>query len=179
MLWGINSDWTLFLDRDGVINERIIDDYVKSIEEFQFIHGAQQSITDFTQIFGNIFVVTNQQGIGKGLMTESNLIDVHTYMLDEVQKFGGNITRCYFAPKLASENDGMRKPGSGMGFKAKSDFPSVDFNRSVMIGDSDSDIEFGKRLGMKTVKIGNGHADTSNADMFVTSLSEFVKQLKK
>jgi D-glycero-D-manno-heptose 1,7-bisphosphate phosphatase len=69
----IDSEWTLFLDRDGVINKRIDNDYVKQISEFEFLANALESIVSFSKIFGRIIVVTNQQGIGKGLMTDIRL----------------------------------------------------------------------------------------------------------
>ncbi len=173
MIWGIDHSWTLFLDRDGVINVRLMGDYVKNRGEFRFISGVPEAISQFNKIFSRIFVVTNQQGIGKGVMTESNLLDVHSYMLDGVRMEGGKIDHCYFAPQLASDNSNMRKPGSGMALKAKQDFPDIDFSRSVMVGDSDSDIEFGKNLGMRTVKVTNEETDSSNADLYVKSLKEF------
>jgi histidinol-phosphate phosphatase family protein len=176
-MWNIDSSWTLFLDRDGVINQRIIDDYVKTTEEFVFLEEVPNSIVHFSKIFGRIVVVTNQQGIGKGLMTESNLSAVHTYMIQEIEKLGGRIDAVYFAPQLAKENSAMRKPGSGMALKAKSEFPEIDFSKSVMVGDSDSDIEFGKRLGMKTVKISPTKMDDSNADLYVEGLNQLAKSL--
>jgi len=71
--FSFNKSWTLFLDRDGVINERIVDDYVKNPSEFDFLPGVLQAIKIFTGVFGNIFIVTNQQGIGKGIMSEDDL----------------------------------------------------------------------------------------------------------
>jgi histidinol-phosphate phosphatase family protein len=176
-MWNIDSSWTLFLDRDGVINHRIMDDYVKTIEEFIFLDEAPDAIVHFSKIFGRIVVVTNQQGIGKGLMSESNLSVVHTYMIQEIEKLGGRIDAVYFAPQLAKENSAMRKPGSGMALKAKSEFPEIDFSKSVMVGDSDSDIEFGKRLGMITVKISPTKMDDSKADLYVAHLNQLAKSL--
>src|SRR5574343_628673 len=75
--WNIDASWTLFLDRDGVINERIMSGYVTSIEEFHFLPGVISAINQFTQVFQYIFVVTNQQGIAKGLMSERNLSEIH------------------------------------------------------------------------------------------------------
>jgi histidinol-phosphate phosphatase family protein len=177
-MWNIDSSWTLFLDRDGVINQRIMDDYVKTIEEFIFLNEVPEAIVHFSKIFGRIVVVTNQQGIGKGLMTESNLSAVHTYMIQEIEKLGGRIDAVYFAPQLAKENSAMRKPEGGMALKAKSEFPEIDFSKSVMVGDSDSDIEFGKRLGMKTVKISPTKMDDSKADLYVERLNQLAKSLK-
>ena len=174
----IDHTWTLFLDRDGVINERLIDTYVKTIDEFKFIEGSKEAIVYFSKIFNHIFVVTNQQGIGKGYMTERNLFEVHDYMTKEIEKSGGQITAIFFAPQLASENSDYRKPNTGMGLKAKELYPSIDFNKCIMIGDSNSDIEFGKKLGMITVKIGEELSTNENADYNCKSLVECIKLLK-
>ena len=160
----IDKSWTLFLDRDGVINERLLGNYVKSVEEFRFIPGVLDAIAHFSQLFGRIVVVTNQQGINKGLMSERNLNDIHRYMLLEIERHGGRIDAVYFAPQLTQENSDMRKPRPGMGLQAKVDFPDIDFAKSVMIGDSDSDIIFGQTLGMITVKLDNSDESTSNPD---------------
>ena len=175
----INSEWTLFLDRDGVINQKIDDDYVKKIAEFQFVDGVLESLKNFGSTFGRIVVVTNQQGIGKGLMTESNLNEVHGYMLEKIQQSGGRIDKIYFAPNLAAENSNYRKPGTGMGLKAKEDFPEIDFEKSLLIGDSESDIEFGINLGMKTVMLKNNRQIESKADFICENLKEFNNHLEE
>lgn len=167
----INNTWTLFLDRDGVINKRIVGDYVKRVEEFHFMPGALKAIVQFSKMFQRIVVVTNQQGIGKGFMTERNLLEVHRYMQSDVEKHGGKIDAVYFAPQLSSENSEMRKPKIGMALQAKSDFPEIDFSKSVMIGDSDSDIAFGQKAGMITVKLDNVDPSKSEADFFRENLS--------
>lgn len=149
----VDSSWTLFLDRDGVINKRIVGDYIKTTDEFQFEEGALESIEKFSKLFGRIIVVTNQQGIGKGIMTESNLSEIHRYMLKEIEKHGGRIDAVYHSPALASEHSELRKPKTGMAYLAQKDFPEIDFQKAVMIGDSDSDIVFGQSLGMITVKL--------------------------
>ncbi len=171
----IDSSWTLFLDRDGVINQRIIDDYVKRVEDFHFISGVESAIALATKTFGKIIVVTNQQGIGKGVMTERNLLDIHSYCSECIVVAGGRIDAFYFAPQLVSENSSMRKPNTGMAQKAQLDFPEINFSKSIMIGDSDSDILFGKNCGMFTVYIGS-HSHSS-ADLTFSSLNECIKTL--
>lgn len=170
----IDKTWTLFLDRDGVINHRIVGDYVKKKEEFIFLPGVLEAITKFSTLFGAIFVVTNQQGIGKKTMTESNLSEIHDYMHSEIQKAGGKLTKVYYAPNMASEESQMRKPNPGMGLLAKAEFSFVDFEKSLMVGDSNSDIHFGTNLGMKTVKIGERSVE---ADFYMNSLIELANQL--
>ena len=77
----IDKHWTLFLDRDGVINEKRENDYVKNLDEFSFTNGALDAISRLSVVFGKIIVVTNQRGVGKGLMTELQLISIHNYLI--------------------------------------------------------------------------------------------------
>ncbi|MCG8577918.1 MAG: HAD family hydrolase [Flavobacteriales bacterium] len=175
----IDSSWTLFLDRDGVINDRLIDDYVKQLNELRIIDGVPQAIATFNQLFGRTVVVTNQQGIGKGLMTADDLDLIHGYMSEVFKQHGGQIDRYYFAPELKEENSPNRKPGTGMGLQAQGDFPEIDFEKSVMIGDSESDIEFGMNLGMKTIMLKNDRNISTKADYIFQNLYEVSLQLKK
>ena len=150
----IDKSWTLFLDRDGVINERLPDDYVKSWEQFHFIEGTLEAINTFSQLFGRIVVVSNQQGVGKGLMPASGLELIHKQMQQAVAEAGGKIDKVYYSPYLEAEKHITRKPAIGMGLKARQDFKEISFKKSIMAGDSFSDMLFGKRLGMNTVLIG-------------------------
>lgn len=147
----IDKTWTLFLDRDGVINKRLHGDYVKNVSEFEFLPGVLDALKTFSAIFGKIIVVTNQQGIGKGIYTGQQLQEVHAHMLHEVHAAGARMDAVFFAPNLASENSPLRKPGIGMALQAKAQFPEIDFSRSLMIGDSVSDLEFGRTAGMFTM----------------------------
>lgn len=169
----LDKSWTLFLDRDGVINELRPEDYVKSEEEFLWLPGSKEAIRDLSKILGLIVVVTNQQGIGKGMMTEYDLEKIHWKMQSELEAIGGKIDRVYYCPHLASVQPKCRKPETGMAEEAKSDFPEIDFNKSIMIGDSCSDIDFGSRLGMITVKVGMGGKYYGEI-LKVKSLGEFV-----
>jgi len=178
-LFDADKTWSLFLDRDGVINVRKMDGYILTVDEFQFLPQASESVTYFSTVFKHVFVVTNQQGISKGLMTERNLLNIHDYMCDKVVEKGGKITACYFAPELKSALNSLRKPNPGMALLAKSDFPEVDFEKSIMVGDTDSDIKFGKNLGMKTVRIKTVEPIGINADWTVESLKELMDLWKR
>ena len=149
----IDKSWTLFLDRDGVINEKLDNTYVKNWSEFSFLNGSLEAISKLSKVFGKIFIVTNQRGIGKGLMTEQDLIFIHTAMIDVINSNSGRIDKIYYCPEIRDVAF-CRKPNIGMAMKAKSDFPEINFEKSVIIGDSPSDIEFGERLKMKKVFIG-------------------------
>jgi histidinol-phosphate phosphatase family protein len=173
----IDKSWTLFLDRDGVINKRIEKDYVKRWEEFEFLSGVTDALKKLHNIFGKVLVVTNQQGIGKGLYTAGDLDLIHGNMIYEVKKLGGRIDKVYFSPYLHSENHPTRKPGTGMASLAQQDFPEVNFERSIMVGDSMSDMQFGKSCGMKTVFISEKPKQDPLIDYNFTSLLQFSEAL--
>lgn len=150
----IDKTWTLFLDRDGVINKKRDNDYVKSTDELELLPGAVEAIAGLSKMFGKVIIVTNQQGIGKKLMTVESLTAVHNVILQEVENRGGYIDAIYFAPQLKSEQSIMRKPQIGMALQAKKDFNEIEFSKSVMIGDSPSDMEFAKNAKMIPIGIG-------------------------
>ena len=146
---------TLFLDRDGVINVKIENKYIVKFSDFEFLPGILLAIKRLSLIFNRIIIITNQQGIGKKLMTEQDLLFLHKKMLVEIKQSGGKIDRIYYCPHLDSLNCECRKPKSGMILKAIADFPDIDRKSSYLIGDSDSDIEAGKREGLQTIKVNN------------------------
>lgn len=173
----IDESWTLFLDRDGVINEKLDNDYVKRVEEFRFLKDAEEAIASFGKVFGKIIVVTNQQGIGKGLMSHEDLEEVHQYMLKGIEEKDGRIDAIYYCPELAAKNAACRKPNTGMPIEAKQRFPAIEFKKSIMVGDSFSDIEMGKRLEMVTVFISEELNNESQADYTLSSIKELSEKI--
>jgi len=151
----IDKTWSLFLDRDGVINKRIVGGYVCSWDQFEFLPGVLDAFKILAGNFNRIFVVSNQQGVGKGLMTDNEVSALHSQMLEEIVKAKGNITKTYYCPAIDKDNSIMRKPNIGMALKARKEFPGINFKQSIMVGDSISDMIFGKRLKMKTVLLSN------------------------
>lgn len=145
----------LFLDRDGVINRRIEGGYVKSPDEFEFIEGSPEAIARLNRFFSPVIIITNQQGIGKGVMSDKELELVHDHMLKNLEKHGAHIDRIYYCPALESSGDPCRKPSPGLALKAKKDFYQIRFQNSVIVGDSLSDMLVGARTGMLNVFIGN------------------------
>jgi histidinol-phosphate phosphatase family protein len=175
--FSITKDWTLFLDRDGVINQRLVGDYVKSVEEFNWLPGVLEALNIFNHKFGCIVVVTNQQGIGKEIMTEDDLTRIHDFMLEGCRKQGGRIDAVYHCPMLAHEPHNCRKPHTAMADWAKRDFPQIQFNRSIMVGDSCSDIHFAKNAGMHSVQILEHQSEKCDADITLSSLLEMAHLL--
>lgn len=177
-----DDSWTLFLDRDGVINQRPLNDYVKKPEDFQWIGGVRESIAWLSKVFGQVVVVTNQQGIGKGIMTEQHLDKIHQKMLAEIHEKGGHIDHIYYCPALKEAKSFYRKPKPGMGLLAKKEFPQINFSKSVMVGDTISDMRFGKCLKMLTVYVGLDQRELilndSLIDFSFNSLTEFSDYLK-
>jgi D-glycero-alpha-D-manno-heptose 1-phosphate guanylyltransferase len=177
--FNIDKSWTLFLDRDGVINKKIENDYVRNPDQFEWLPGVKESLLKFSKLFGRIIIVSNQQGVGKGRMTKEDVELIHEQIIKTISSMDGQIDRIYYAPQLKEENSPMRKPGIGMALQAKKDFPEIDFSKSIMVGDSVSDMEFGKRAGMKTVFISHGKTVTeeSFADNSYPDLKVFAEQL--
>ena len=170
----IDKSWTLFLDRDGVINKKLENDYVKHWIEFEFIEGSMDALKFLQNIFGHLVVVTNQQGIGKRLYRTEDLELIHKNMLYEIAFYGGRIDKVYFSPYLAAENHPTRKPGIGMALQAKADYPAIDFTKSVIVGDSLSDMEFGRAAGMKTIFISETEVEDQRIDFCFSSLNDLM-----
>lgn len=143
----------LFLDRDGTLNVRL-EGYVTCPDEFRLIDGVAEAMALLASRFDHIFVVTNQQGIGKGLMTDADLEAVHALMVRQIEAAGGRIDRIYHCAALQSAHSFMRKPSIGMALCARRDYRDIELKHSVMVGDTRSDMLFGRRAGMQTVLVG-------------------------
>lgn len=179
MNFPFDSSWTLFLDRDGVINKRIFGGYVGSPQEFQFIEGVPAAISVFRKKFKYIVIVTNQQCVAKKIVSIRNIREIHRYMQGKLMENGAFVDAVYFAPELASDPENTRKPKPFLAMEAKKDFPDIDFKRSLMVGDTDSDILFGENLGMKTALINSEEITLKMANWRFDSLLHFAQELKK
>ena len=144
---------TLFLDRDGVINQKLEGRYVTNFNEFVFVKNSDLAIRKLHKIFKRILIVTNQQGIGKGIMTEDDLNLLHLQMQRKLNPDFDLIDKIYFCPCLEGDSCNCRKPKTGMLEDAKLDFPEIIIKNSFLIGDSESDIEAGNKFGLKTIRV--------------------------
>ncbi len=170
------KDWTLFLDRDGVLNVKLDNDYVKSVSEFVWLPDVPQTLATLCTLFKHIIIVTNQQGIGKGLMSNEELSVIHRKLTDDVKKLGGHIHAIFYAPYLAADNHPDRKPGIGMMLKAKQLFPDIQFEKSIVVGDSISDMIMADNAGAKKVFI-SVTGEQVPCDYTCNSLPQFLQCL--
>lgn len=143
-LKNIDSSWTLFLDRDGVINHEKHLDYIHTWDEFSFFEGVKEAFKIFNKKFGVIVIITNQRGVAKGITKIENLKLIHKNMLKEIEESGGRVDKIYVCTDMESEN---RKPNAGMGLQAVKDFSEIDLSKSLMVGNTLSDMKFGRNLG--------------------------------
>lgn len=173
----VDKSWTLFLDRDGVINQRLPGKYVRSPEEFIFLPGVPEAIAKLSAVFGRIVVVTNQQGVAKGLMTIKELHLVHDFMLERIVKEGGRIDAVYFCPHLAGSGCECRKPEVGMFRQAQQEFPEISAERSIMLGDSPSDMEFANAVAILSVASDANEKTIALAKCSVRGLSDLSTHL--
>lgn len=143
----VDKTWTLFLDRDGVINHEKHKDYIHTWDEFVFYDGALEAIKIFAERFNRIIIVTNQKGIGKGVTLLENLELIHSNMIKAMEEIGGRVDAVYFSPYLEDDHP-YRKPNHGMGLQAIKDFPEINVSKSIMVGNTMSDMQFGRNLGV-------------------------------
>lgn len=148
----INQSWTLFLDRDGVINHETVGEYITAWKDFRFYDGVKEALKIFASVFGRIIIITNQRGVSKGLMTEQDLLDIHHNMVKAIETAGGRIDKIYYCLDMHNDSPN-RKPNPGMGYEARRDFPEIDFAKTLMIGNTMGDMQFGKNLGTQTIFI--------------------------
>jgi histidinol-phosphate phosphatase family protein len=171
-------DFTIFLDRDGVINEPIVDDYAKNPSDLIFCEGALEAIKVLQAHCQHVILVTNQQGVDKGAMTEQDLENVHLKFYNALKKVGASYADlALYAPYLKEQNHVWRKPKNGMLMYAKESILTIDWAKSIMVGDSPSDMQLADTLGLLKVKISNPQFDFHNQDFEFDSLDSFVRFL--
>ncbi len=159
----IDNTWTLFLDRDGVINHQNMDGYILTWDEFIFYEGVLEAMPIFKRQFKHTFIVTNQRGVGKGHLSEEELNNIHKQMQRSIEIAGGNINQVYFCPDIDASSEG-RKPNTAMALQAQHEFPAINLTKSIMVGNSMSDMEFGRNIGAVTVFLTTTNHAITDAD---------------
>ncbi len=176
---------TVFLDRDGVINRKLPEgQYVSSWQHFELLPGVPEAIAKLNQAGLRVVVVTNQRGIALGLYAPSDVDHIHIQLNERLAQSGAHIDGFYFCPHDKHQCN-CRKPLPGLFEQAQKDFPEIKPETSLIIGDSLSDIEFGRNVGMKTIFI-EAHSEHQKpggdkarniADETFSSLPETVNHL--
>jgi len=164
-----------FLDRDGVINEKPqTGRYVTSWREFRFLPGSVEAIRSLNEAQVRVIVVTNQRGVALGVMSMEELQEVHRRMQEEMRSSGAYLDAIYTCPHAEDSCD-CRKPGIGLFHQAKAEFPDIVLHEAWVIGDSDRDMEAGRRLGARLIRIGEtGAPDESIAGSLMEAVTRFV-----
>lgn len=180
-LKSINKEWTIFLDRDGVINREKYKDYVYNYNEFFFYEAVPEAIKTLAGIAGPIIITTNQRGVGKGLMTEAALQILHRQMKQDLVAAGGRIDAIYYCTAVNNDHPN-RKPNPGMIWQACTDFPAINLKKALIVGNNLSDMEFGRNAGIHTVFVKTTHPDQALPhpwiDRAYPSLPDFAKALE-
>lgn len=145
---------TIFLDRDGVINENR-SDYVKSWSEFRFLPGSRQAIVKLTRAGHRIVVCTNQAGVARGAISLVAVHEIHRRMLASIREVGGRIEQVYFCPHEKEGDCACRKPRPGMLLRARDEL-GLDMRGAVLIGDSITDIRAALAAGIHGVLVLSG-----------------------
>jgi rfaE bifunctional protein nucleotidyltransferase chain/domain len=143
----------VFLDRDGTINEET--EYLHRPEQMRFLPNALEGIKRFQDMGFRIVIVTNQPGIGLGYFSKEDFFKVNKAMLSGFSKAGIMVDKIYFCPHSKSEGCDCRKPGQALIRRAQDEL-NIDLEQSFIIGDKTSDLETGRRAGMRKILIQTG-----------------------
>ena len=178
---------TIFLDRDGVLNEKMPEgSYVACWADFHLLPDVPEAIGRLNRAGLRVVVVSNQRGIALGLYSGADVEAIHAAFQGVLKGHGAHVDGFYFCPHDKRQCN-CRKPQAGLFEQAATDFPAITAATSAMIGDSLSDIEFGRRLGMLTVFIDGdperqqpgAQAAGEVSDLRFPSLAEAVEALIK
>jgi len=175
------QDEFLFLDRDGVLNKHLLDDYVRNWSMWEWLPGVLEKMPELAKRYKRIFLISNQQGVGKGVMSKTDLEDINRHMMEDIERAGGRIDRIYTCTELEAAHSPNRKPEIGMALQAQRDYPEVDFHRSVMVGDNVTDIFFARKARMRAVYISKNNpvpeAVRDITDIIITGLTQMHSSL--
>ncbi|MEN9699023.1 MAG: hypothetical protein RLZZ301_221 [Bacteroidota bacterium] len=177
MKFHIDRSWCLFLDRDGVLNQRLFGGYVTHWADFAWTSNMPAAAGQLATPFAHVFVITNQQCVAKGLATAHQINELHAKMQFELGENGMSVSAIQVATEAKGAAPMRRKPSPQMALELKERFPEIDFQKSIMVGDTDSDVQFGKQLGMKTVLIRSEEVTHEVPDLYIDHLSDLMAHL--
>ncbi len=156
----------LFLDRDGTL---IVDvGYPKDPEQVALVEGAADVLRELQQRY-SLVVISNQSGIGRGMIDEREAAAVHARFLAEFERRGVHFSGCYYCPHVPGAGCECRKPAPGLLVEAAAELV-LDLARSIMIGDKPSDLEAGRAAGCAHVMQLGGGVDWQAVRAFIAAL---------
>lgn len=170
----------LFLDRDGVINRDKKGRYITKLKDIKIYPSAIEGLKGIVGY--HLIILTNQSAIGRRMMDLEDFKVIDRYIIKTLTTHKIYINATYFCPHIPEENCQCRKPKTGLVREAMDDF-RIDLKRSVVIGDKITDIELGKRLGIKTIMVltGQGREEVKKnkglPDVIVNNLRSLKKLL--
>ena len=150
-----NKKRAVFLDRDGVINVSPGGGFVTDWKQFRFLPGVPKALRILKERRWMVIVVSNQSGVGRGIMTKGKLEEITWQMQEAVSQAGGRINAVYYCIHHPEDDCSCRKPKIGLLKRAARKF-SIDLKRSFVIGDDERDILMGHRAGCCTVLVLSG-----------------------
>jgi D-glycero-D-manno-heptose 1,7-bisphosphate phosphatase len=145
----------VFLDRDGTINVEV--DYVNRLRDFRLLPGVGRAIKALNRAGVRVIVASNQSGVARGYLTMETLGRMTEKMRKGLMSQGARLDAVYYCPYHPDEGSNYRKPGTGMALVAKKRF-GLDLKKSFVVGDTRSDIEFGRNMGAGTALVLTGHS---------------------
>jgi D-glycero-D-manno-heptose 1,7-bisphosphate phosphatase len=167
----------VFLDRDGVINENR-EDYVKSIDELRLLPGAAEAVSLLNTAGFKVVLVSNQQCIGRGLITHETLAEINQALLSQLTAAGAEIAGIYYCPHLKEDLCSCRKPKPGLLLKAAKEL-DIDLTESILVGDNATDIEAGRSAGCFTILALSGKTRPSAVPGFSHKPDHVVADLRE
>jgi len=149
----------VFLDRDGVINENSLQDYVKDWNEFVFLPGAKEALKKLAeQTAVKIFIVSNQAGIGKGVVSAERVEEINRQMRREIEAAGGRVDAIFCCPHTVQDRCSCRKPEPGLLLRALGE-TTRDAYKLFVVGDALSDIAAGRKMAATTIMVKTGRGE--------------------
>jgi len=171
----VNRSRVVVLDRDGVINEDSAD-FIKSAAEWREIPGSIDAIARLHKAGFRIAVATNQSGIGRGLISEDALAEIHKKMLDRVAAAGGNIDRIIYCPHLPDDQCDCRKPLPGMLYEV-AEHLGCGLQNMIVVGDAARDLEAARAAGCRAILVRTGKGQATEKTFSPAAKAEVYDDL--
>ena len=161
----------IFLDRDGTLNPD--HGYISSLKEYELYDFTISALRLMSKKNNQFCIVTNQSGVGRGLISINNIKKINNFIKKEFKRNGIKLIDIYMCFDRPNDASNYRKPGSGMFLDAKKDH-SLNLSKCLMVGDSSKDMEAGHKLGMETLLVLTGEGKKTLDSLKNSNLVTYV-----